>query len=206
MKVYALLSATHHTEPEPRYTNSTLVRSLVKALRFPETVCCICEAANAREEGKLMSTPSARLAELGLSLPEPAKPVASYLPTVRTGSLVFVSGQLPMSEGKLLATGNVPGDVPLEDAQRCARQCLLNALAALTAEIGSIDRVRRVVRLGCFVSCEAGFTDQPKVANGASDLLFEIFDEAGRHARAAVGSVALPLGAPVEIEFIFEVE
>lgn len=147
-----------------------------------------------------------RLAELGLQLPAAPKPVAAYIPTVRSGSLVFVSGQLPFQDGKLMATGRVDGEVSLEQAQACARQCVLNGLAALTGEIGSLDAVRRVVRVGCWVACGPGFTDQPKVANGASELLQEIFGEKGRHARAAVGSVALPLGAPVEIEFLFEVE
>jgi len=147
-----------------------------------------------------------RLAELGLQIPAAPKPVAAYIPTVRSGSLVFVSGQLPFQDGKLMATGRVDGEVSLEQAQACARQCVLNGLAALTGEIGSLDAVRRVVRVGCWVACGPGFTDQPKVANGASELLQEIFGEKGRHARAAVGSVALPLGAPVEIEFLFEVE
>lgn len=152
-----------------------------------------------------METYSGRLAAMGLELPTPAKPVASYVPSVRSGSLVFISGQLPMREGTLMATGRVPSEVSLETAQECAKQCVLNGLAALAAEVGSIDRVRRVVRVGCFVACEYGYSEQPKVANGASNLLQEIFGEAGRHARAAVGTNALPLGAPVEIEFLFEV-
>jgi enamine deaminase RidA (YjgF/YER057c/UK114 family) len=104
-----------------------------------------------------------------------------------------------------MASGVVPSQVSLETAQNCARQCVLNALAALTGEIGSIDKVKRVVRVGCWVASAPGFGDQPKVANGASELLVEIFGDAGRHARAAVGSVALPLNTPVEIEFLFEV-
>ncbi|TVQ30608.1 MAG: RidA family protein [Phycisphaeraceae bacterium] len=147
-----------------------------------------------------------RLAELGLQIPAAPKPVAAYIPTVRSGSLVFVSGQLPFQDGQLMATGRLDGEVSLEQAQACARQCVLNGLAALKGEIGSLDAVRRVVRVGCWVACGQGFTDQPKVANGASELLQEIFGEKGRHARAAVGSIALPLGAPVEIEFLFEVE
>ncbi len=150
-------------------------------------------------------TPEARLRELGYALPTVAKPVASYLPTVRTGNLVFVSGQIPILNGELLAQGRVPSEVGMELAQKCAVQCTLNALAAVKADVGSLDRVRRVVRLGCFVASEPGFHEQPKVANGASDLLGEVFGEAGRHARAAVGSVDLPLGVPVEIEFLFEV-
>ncbi|MDX9912419.1 MAG: RidA family protein [Phycisphaerales bacterium] len=150
--------------------------------------------------------PEARLAELGLTLPTPAKPVAAYVPTVRTGNLVFVSGQIPMREGTLIASGRVPRDVPPEVARECAQQCALNLLAAVKAEVGSLARVRRVVRLGVFVCCEPGFHDQPKIANGASELMLSVFGEAGRHARAAVGSIDLPLGAPVEVEGVFEVE
>ncbi len=151
-----------------------------------------------------------RLQQMGLSLPPVAKPVASYIPAVLVpggvGNLVFVSGQIPMRDGALIATGTVPGAVSLEKARDCARQCVLNGLAALNAEIGSLGRLRRVVRLGVFVACEPGFTDQPKVANGASDLLVELLGEAGRHARAAVGAPSLPLGAPVEVEFTFLVD
>ncbi len=145
-----------------------------------------------------------RLAELGLTLPEAAKPVASYVPTVRTGNLVFVSGQLPFFAGKLIAEGVVGEEVSLEQAQACARQCVLNALAAVQLEIEDLDRISRVVRVGCFVACAPGFGDQPKVANGASELLQEIFGEAGRHTRAAVGSVSLPLNTPVEVEMVVE--
>lgn len=152
-----------------------------------------------------MSTPTSRLSDLGLTLPDAPKPVAAYVPTVRSGNLVYVSGQLPFLGGQLMASGVVPVQVSLETAQACARQCVLNALAALTGEIGSIDKVKRVVRVGCWVASAPGFGDQPKVANGASELLVEIFGDAGRHARAAVGSVALPLNTPVEIEFLFEV-
>lgn len=153
-----------------------------------------------------MSQIEDRIAQLGLALPTPPSPVAAYIPAVRAGALVLISGQLPFENGQLIATGHLPDEVDLETAQRCARQCVLNGLAALKSEIQDLDRVRRVVRLGCFVACAPTFRDQPKVANGASELLQDIFDEAGRHARAAVGSVALPLGTPVEIEFIFEVE
>lgn len=147
-----------------------------------------------------------RLAQLGLELPTVSKPVASYVPAVRSGNLVFVSGQIPILGGELLATGTVPEKVSVEEAQKLARQCVLNGLAVLTAEVGSIDRLKRVVRVGCYVASEPGFGGQPKVANGASDLLCEIFGEAGQHARVAIGSVALPLNVPVEIEFVFEVE
>ena len=150
--------------------------------------------------------PEARLAELGLVLPDAPKPVASYVPARRGGNLVFVSGQLPMRDGKLAATGTVPDQVSPEAANECARQCALNGLAVLKSEIGDLSRVRGVVRLGGFVASAPGFTAQPGVINGASDLMLELFGEAGKHARAAVGSVSLPLGAPVEIEFLFEVE
>jgi len=146
-----------------------------------------------------------RLAQLGLKLPDPAKPVANYIPAVRTGNLVFLSGQVPLRNGQLIKAGTVPGAVSIEEARECARQCVLNALAALKAEIGSLDRVRRFVKVGVFVACEHGFSDQPKVGNGASDLLAEIFGEAGKHARAAVGVPALPLNAPVEVDFVVEV-
>lgn len=146
-----------------------------------------------------------KLAELGFSLPAPAAPVAAYIPTKRTGNLLFVSGQVPFRDGKLVATGPVPSAVTLEAAQECARQCVLNGLAAVKASIGSLDRVKSIVRVGVFVQSDAGFTDQPKVANGASELLVDIFGDHGRHARAAVGAPSLPLNAPVEVEFVFEV-
>jgi enamine deaminase RidA (YjgF/YER057c/UK114 family) len=150
-------------------------------------------------------SPEARLAELGITLPEPAKPIASYIPAKQVGELLFIAGQGPFRDGKLIATGPVPRVVSLEAAQECARQCTLNGLAAARAVLGTLDRIRSVVRVGAFVQCEAGYADQPKVANGASDLLVQIFGDCGRHARAAVGSIALPMNIPVEIEFLFEV-
>ncbi len=149
-----------------------------------------------------------RLQARGLTLPPAPKPVASYIPAVvvASGSPVFVSGQLPFRSGTLLATGSIPNEVPLELAQECARQCVLNALAALQGEIHDLGRLRRVLRLGVFVQCPPGFGDQPKVANGASDLLVDLMGDAGRHARAAVGVPALPLNAPVEIEFTFLID
>ena len=111
-----------------------------------------------------------------------------------------------MRDGQLIAKGSVPGQVSLEVAQECARQCVLNGLAAVKAAVGSLGEVKQVVRVGVFVCSEAGFHDQPKVANGASELLVQVFGDAGKHARAAVGSIALPLGAPVEVEFLFEVQ
>ena len=152
-----------------------------------------------------MSTPSQRLQELGLTLPEAPKPVASYIPSKRSGNLLYVSGQLPMRDGVLMATGTVPGAVSVETAQECARQCVLNGLAVAAAALGSIDQVASVVRVGGFVASDPGFSGQPQVINGASDLLQEVFGEAGRHARAAVGSVALPLDACVEVELLLEV-
>lgn len=150
--------------------------------------------------------PEQRLLALGLELPPAPAPLAAYVPARRAGDLVFVSGQIPMKDGSLIAQGVVPTDVDPETAVRCAVQCTLNGLAALKAEIGTLSRLRRVIRLGCFVASAAGYHEQPKIANGASELLMEVFGEAGRHARAAVGSVDLPLGAPVEIEFVFEVK
>lgn len=156
-----------------------------------------------------MNAPESRLAALGLTLPTPAKPVAAYVPTRRTtsggGNLVFVSGQIPLKDGQLLAKGAVPGEVSVETARQCAQQCCLNALAAIKAEVGDLSRVKQVLRVGVFVCSQAGFYDQPKVANGASELLEQVFGEAGKHARAAVGSIALPLGAPVEVELLVEV-
>lgn len=154
-----------------------------------------------------MSTVLDRLNELKITLPEAPSPVAAYVPAVKTGNLVFVSGQVPFRDGALLATGPVPSSVSLEQARQAARQCVLNALAVLSGTLeGDLDRVRRVVRLGVFVHSDPDFTDQPKVANGASELLQDIFGDAGRHARAAVGSVALPLGSTVEVEMIAEVD
>lgn len=150
-------------------------------------------------------TPEESLAKLGLSLPSPAKPVAAYVPTVRSGNLVFVAGQLPFVDGKLPKTGRLGENIAIEEAQAFARTCVLNGLAALKAELGELSRIKRVVRVGAFVACADGFADQPKVANGASELLVQIFGDQGRHARAAVGVNALPLGAPVEIELLVEV-
>lgn len=149
--------------------------------------------------------PEQALAALGLVLPPAAKPVASYVPTVRTGNLLYVSGQVPIRGGQLIAKGAVPREVPVETALECARQCTLNGLAAAKDALGTLDAIKRVVRIGVWVCCKPGYSDQPKIANGASDLLVSIFGDTGKHARAAVGSVALPLGCPVEVEFLFEV-
>lgn len=153
-----------------------------------------------------MSIIAARLAELGIVLPAAPKPVAAYVPAVRTGNLVVVSGQLPFAGGSLAATGPVPSKVGLEAAQAAARQCVLNGLAILSDVLGGdLDRVERIVRIGVFVQSDAGYGDQPKVANGASEFLQQVFGERGRHARAAVGTNALPLDASVEVEFLVEV-
>ncbi len=149
-------------------------------------------------------TPSERLAELGIELPQVAAAAGSYLPTARTGNLVYTAGQLPFVEGRLPATGRVGAEVSPEDAQAYARQAGLNVLAALHAAVG-IDNVQRIVKVVGFVASAEGFTGQPGVVNGASDLFAEVFGEAGRHARSAVGVAELPLGSPVEVEAIAEV-
>lgn len=148
---------------------------------------------------------AARLAELGLTLPQPAPAVGNYVPFVVTGNLVFVSGQLPLEDGKLYVTGRLGAEVTLEEGARGARQCGLNLLAQVQAAAGGLDRVRRVVRLTGFVACTPDFTDQPKVINGASDLMVQVLGDAGRHARVAVGAPSLPLNAAVEIEGVFEI-
>jgi enamine deaminase RidA (YjgF/YER057c/UK114 family) len=149
--------------------------------------------------------PEARLRALGIVLPTPTPPVAAYVPTRRAGSLLVVSGQLPFQDGVLLATGIVGRGVDLATAQACARRCVVNALAAVRAAVKSLDAVRGVVRVGVFVACVPEFTDHPRVANGASELLVEVFGEPGRHARAAVGAPSLPLNAPVEVDLMLEV-
>ncbi|MCI4674387.1 RidA family protein [Candidatus Mycolicibacterium alkanivorans] len=147
---------------------------------------------------------SARLAELGLTLPTVVKPLGAYVPAVRTGNLVFTAGQLPLEAGALSQAGKVGTDVTLEAAKAAARVCALNALAAVDSLVG-IDTVTRVVKLVGFVASAPGFNGQPGVVNGASELLGEVFGEAGAHARAAVGVSELPLDAPVEVELIVEV-
>jgi enamine deaminase RidA (YjgF/YER057c/UK114 family) len=146
-----------------------------------------------------------RLAELGLSVPEVPAPVAVYVPAVRSGSQVFTSGQLPMRSGQLMTTGKVGAEVSVEDAVAGARQCALNAIAAVKAQIGDLDQVKRVVKVVCFVASAPEFTGQPQVANGASELLGTAFGDAGVHARSAVGVAVLPLDAPVEVEILVEV-
>ena len=152
-----------------------------------------------------MSTPEERLAELGLTVPEVAKPVAVYVPAVRTGNYVFTSGQLPMKSGELMFTGKVGAEVTREEAVACAQQCALNAIAAVKAEIGDLSLVKRVVKVVAFVASTPDFTGQPLVANGASELLGAVFGDAGVHARSAVGVPVLPLDSPVEVEILVEV-
>lgn len=146
-----------------------------------------------------------RLRELGIELPPAPQPVASYVPVSLSGGFAYVSGQVPLSDGKLMWTGRLGENLDVAQGAEAAKRCAVQALAALRSELGSLDRVKRIVRVGVFVTSAPGFTDQPKVANGASDLLVEVFGEAGRHARAAVGVPELPLGSPVEVEILVEV-
>lgn len=148
---------------------------------------------------------SARISELGLTLPEVVVPVGTYVPATRLGNAVYTSGQLPMRDGQLLATGIVGQDVDIETAAKCARQATLNALAAAADAAGGIDQIVRVVRVVGYVASGPDFGSQPAVVNGGSDLLVEIFGDAGRHVRSAVGVASLPLGAPVEVELVVEV-
>jgi enamine deaminase RidA (YjgF/YER057c/UK114 family) len=147
-----------------------------------------------------------KLADLGIVLPTPASPVANYVPFVRTGSLLFVSGQICFDgQGKLVIKGKVGGNVTIEDGQKAARACAINLLAQVKAALGDLDRVARVVRLGGFINSEPTFLEGPKVMNGASDLMVEVFGDKGRHARTTVGVAALPADAAVEVEGVFEV-
>jgi enamine deaminase RidA (YjgF/YER057c/UK114 family) len=148
--------------------------------------------------------PAERLAELGLTLPPVTAPVAAYVPAVRTGAFVYVSGQLPIVDGKLSAVGKVGSEVSAADAAGLARSCALNAVAAAAAAAGGLDAIRRIVKVTGFVASAPGFNGQPQVINGASELLIEVFGENGRHARSAVGVAELPLNAPVEVELIAE--
>ena len=152
-----------------------------------------------------MATPEEKLAELGLTLPEVVPPLAAYQPAVRNGDLVFTAGQLPAKDGEMLATGKLGAEVSEEDGYACARQCAINALAAIKAEIGDLAAIKRVVKVVVFVASSPDFTAQPKVANGASEFLGEVFGDAGKHARSAVGVSVLPLDVPVEVELIVAV-
>nr|WP_216852863.1 RidA family protein [Phytoactinopolyspora halotolerans] len=150
-------------------------------------------------------SPESRLAEAGLEIPTVAAPVAVYVPAVRSGSYVYTSGQLPLRDGDLIRTGKVGAEVSPEEAYECAQQCMLNALAAVRAELGDLSAVARVVKVVGFVASAPGFTAQPQVINGASELLGTAFGDAGQHARSAVGVAVLPLDAPVEVELVVEV-
>jgi enamine deaminase RidA (YjgF/YER057c/UK114 family) len=149
--------------------------------------------------------PEEQLAALGLAVPAVAKPVAVYVPAVQSGNHVFTSGQLPMRDGALITTGKVGGDVTPEQAVECAQQCALNALAAIKQVVGDLAEVKRVVKVVAFVASTPDFTGQPQVANGVSELLGQVFGDAGVHARSAVGVPVLPLDAPVEVELLVEV-
>ncbi len=153
-----------------------------------------------------MSSPEQRLTELGLTLPGVAAPVAAYVPALRTGNYVYTSGQLPMVDGSVVATGKVGSGVTAEQAKDLARICALNGLAAIKAELGDLAAVRRVVKVVGFVASAPDFTGQPGVINGASELLGEVFGDRGVHARSAVGVAVLPLDAPVEVELLVEVD
>jgi enamine deaminase RidA (YjgF/YER057c/UK114 family) len=152
-----------------------------------------------------MARASDRLAELGLELPPVAAPVAAYVPALRVGDLVYSSGQLPSVAGQLVATGKVGAEVSAETGAACARTAVLNALAAVSEQAGGVDEIARIVRVVIFVASTPDFTGQPQVGNGASEVLGDIFGDAGRHVRSAVGVAVLPLDAPVEVELVVQV-
>ena len=152
-----------------------------------------------------MTTHTERLAALGLTLPPVTAPAAAYVPAVRTGSYIYVSGQVPVADGKLAGTGKVGAEVSTEEAAQMARTCALNGLAAAASVAGGLGGIRRIVKVVGFVASAPGFSGQPQVINGASELLIEVFGEDGRHARSAIGVAELPLNAPVEVEMIVEV-
>jgi len=152
-----------------------------------------------------MATAEHKIRELAIELSEPAQALGSYVPAAVAGKLIYTSGQLPMLNGNLLAAGKVPNDVSLAQAQAAARQAALNGLAALRAHLGSLDKISQVVRLNVWVNSSAGFTDHAKVANGASDILVDIFGASGRHTRCAIGAAGLPLNSPVELDIIAEI-
>src|SRR5260221_7826200 len=160
----------------------------------------------AQQEDLMAGTVDKKLAELGIALPTPASPVANYIPFVRVGSLLFVSGQVCLdTAGKLVAKGKLGNGVSLEDGQKAARACAINVLAQVKAALGDLDKIKQVVRLGGFINSDPGFLDGPKVMNGASHLMFAALGEKGRHARTTVGVAVLPGDAAVEVEGIFEV-
>ena len=150
-----------------------------------------------------MTTIAQKLSQLSITLPDAAAPAANYVPYVRSGNLLFISGQLPFENGQLIHQGRLGESVSLEDGYRAARACAVNIIAQIKAA-GGLEKVRRIVRLGAFVNSTADFTDQPQVVNGASDLFVEVFGDAGRHARAAVGVPSLPRGVAVEVDAVVE--
>ena len=145
-----------------------------------------------------------KLAALDITLPTPPKPAGSYIPVLKTGSLVFVSGQIPIKDGQVQFKGQVPSSISIEDAQKAAKLCIINVLAQLKSELGTLDKISRIVRVSGFVNSAQEFFEQPKIINAASDLLFEIFGEKGKHTRVAVGVASLPLNSAVEIDLIAE--
>lgn len=153
-----------------------------------------------------MSAVEEKLLQMGLELPDPPKPVAAYVPCMRAGNLLFVSGQVPRVNGELKYRGHLGSELTLEDGVQAARHCALNALSAVKKELGSLDRIRRIVKVTGYVSSAAGFNDQPKVLDGASLLLNQLLGNRGQHARAAVGVNELPLNVAVEVEMIVETE
>lgn len=151
-----------------------------------------------------MSTIAARLAELGIVLPNPVAPIANYVPFVRSGTMLVVSGQISLGPNGLMA-GKLGGGVSIEEGQKAARQCGLNVIAQIQSAVGNLDNVIRIVRLGGFINCTPDFLDAPKVMNGASDLMVEVFGDKGRHARSTIGVAALPANAAVEVEAMVEI-
>ncbi|MDZ7727870.1 MAG: RidA family protein [Dehalococcoidia bacterium] len=147
-----------------------------------------------------------RLAELGVELPKPPAPAGLYSPSLQTGNYLYISGQVPLSEGKPMARGKCGAEVSVEEGAGLARACTLNALAIARQHLGSLDRISKVVRVGGYVASTPDFEDHPKVINGASELLMDVFGETGTHARIAIGVAALPRGVPVEVEFTFEID
>src|SRR6185312_1225488 len=159
----------------------------------------------ASQEAPMAGTVETKLAKLGITLPTPAAPIANYVPFTRSGNLLIVSGQICYGDGQLVAKGQLGAGVSVEDGQKAARACAINLLAQVKAAIGDLDQIKRVLRLGGFINSAPGFTDGPKVINGASDLMVEVFGDKGRHARTTVGVSALPADAAVEVEGLFEV-
>jgi enamine deaminase RidA (YjgF/YER057c/UK114 family) len=164
------------------------------------------EDSGRKQETAMAGAVESKLAQLGITLPTLAVPIANYIPLVRSGNMIVVSGQLCFgADGKLVATGQLGDGVSIEDGQKAARACVVNLLAQLKSALGELDKVSRVLRLGGFINSAPGFSDGPKVMNGASDLMVEVFGDKGRNARTTVGASALPLGAAIEVEGLFEV-